>query len=109
MRHGSIKVYADYKDFKRTLDLYIIEEGEDYRAVAQPLEILFKRQSIGEVIAAPTLQVSDYFALPLIKAFAELSGTMGIKRQDESRIEGLYEESKYHLEDMRRLLKLPRP
>lgn len=106
MRSGTIKVYADYKDYRRDLELYIIEEGQDYRAVAQPLEMTFKRITLGERIDAPTLRVSDYFALPMIKAFAELAGTMGVKRDDETKIEGLYEATKYHLEDMRRLMKL---
>jgi len=106
MRSGTIKVYADYRDYKRELELYIIEEGGDYRAVAQPIDMIFKRFQLGEVISGPTLRVPDYFALPMIKAFAELAGTMGVKRTDESKTEGLYEATKYHLEDMRKLMKL---
>ena len=108
MRNGTIKVYADYRDYRRELELYIIEEGSDYRAVAQPIDLVFKQYQFGEIFDGPTLKAPDYFALPLIKAFAELAGMMGVKRTDESKTEGLYEATKYHLEDMRTLMKLGR-
>ncbi len=106
IKSGTIKIYADYKNFMRRLDLYIVEEGENYQAVAQPMEISFKRYEIGAAVDAPTLCVPDYFALPMIKAFAELAGSLGVKRTDETKTEGLYEATKYHLEDMRHLMKL---
>lgn len=54
----------------------------------------------------PRLRVPWQLKEPFIKAIGEYANRQGLKLDSDLRREGLLEATKYHLEDLRRLLKL---
>lgn len=54
----------------------------------------------------PTFYVTGYFSHIFLKAFAEALDKGNIKTDKDAKIEGKFEAQRYHLEDLRKLLKL---
>lgn len=55
------------------------------------------------------MKVSDIIAQEFLQALAEALDKNGIKTDKDAKIQGTLEATKYHLEDMRSLLKLNKP
>ena len=52
------------------------------------------------------MKISNFLANDFLKALAEALDQQGIKTDKDAKIAGTLEATKYHLEDMRKLLKL---
>jgi len=62
-------------------------------------EIDYQNKGIPE----PSLKLTNNFAQPFLKALAEALDKQGVKTENDFKIQGLLEATKYHLEDMRKL------
>jgi len=98
-----VKIYKNpYKDFIEFL-IYYEQNGKRY--IAQPVELIFKEWKENKEIK-PTLKISGFFEGEFLRALAEALNEKGIKTDKDAKIEGTLEATKYHLEDLRKLLKL---
>ena len=71
--------------------------------VAEPVEFNFKEIELGGH-CEPSLVIEHPFAKQFMKAFLDALEGQGIESDSVSRLKGTMEASKYHLEDMRRLV-----
>ena len=86
--------------------LFVDHRGAGHRRhVAKPVELEWVEQEPG-TIAEPTLVLDGFWAEEFLRAFAEALDEKGIRTDKDARIEGNLEATRYHLEDLRTLLKL---
>jgi len=98
-----VKIYKNpYKDI---IEFLIYDERNGKRYIAQPVKLIFKEWKEGEEIK-PTLEIGGFFEGEFLEALAEALDEKGIKTDKDAKIEGILEATKYHLEDLRKLLKL---
>lgn len=86
-------------------EIWIIDTGyRDTISLAQPIKLLFKPVKEGDVFSKPTLKIprSNEFFQSMMKELENL----GIQSEDELTIKGKLSATQYHLEDLRKLLKL---
>jgi len=87
------------------VELYIGEALGEKFSVARPVELVFEEVS-KEIVCEPTLKMNTFFAMELFRALAEAMDKEGIKTDKDAKIEGTLEATRYHLEDLRKLLEL---
>lgn len=91
------------------IDIYLYENRADGKfAIGLPAQLKFKIIEEEELatIAEPTLRLNGYWGKQFLEAFAETLDNEGIKTNKDEKIIGTLEATKYHLEDLRQLLKL---
>jgi len=91
------------------IELFIFEErGDGKFSVALPTQLTFKTMADEEVaqIIEPSLKLPGNIGRALLQAFAEALDKDGIKTDKDAKLQGTIEATKYHLEDLRTLLKL---
>src|SRR4051794_7629190 len=87
------------------LKIWFIDRGGGKQHVAQPVQLIF--QEFGEAeMPEPTLTLNRYFADDFLRAMAEALNKRGVKVENEHKVHGQLEATKYHLEDLRALLKI---
>jgi hypothetical protein len=104
------KVYLRHKEFALITEMYVIEHRHDnklsYLTISgseQPPTIT--TINIGED-PKPFLTFSGTIAQEFFQGLAEALDAQGIKTDKDAKIQGTLEATKYHLEDLRTLLKL---
>lgn len=85
--------------------LWLIEDRNGKTYVAKPAELTMVEHKEGEE-CPPTLRFSVFEMKDILLAFAKALEKQGIETDSEAKIKGLLEATKYHLDDMRKLLKL---
>lgn len=101
----TLKVKIVEQDFSREYYIYIYYETEEIATNQYQLahfkdgDLLFSPVSHGEKVE-PTLRLNSIIMPKLVEAIQEV----GIKLPEKDKIEGLYEASQKHLEDMRALV-----
>ncbi len=95
----------------RIVDIYLYEErhGELY-AIASPTDIKFQivedKDRHKSELQKPTFSLDRSIADDFLNAMAIALAKIDIKPEKDSVLQGKFEATKYHLEDMRKLLKL---
>lgn len=79
-----------------------ISEVNGKRSIAKPIKLEFEEIKEGESIEH-TLKIHNNFSKPFLKAMAEALDKQGIKTENDHKLQGILEATKYHLEDMRKL------
>lgn len=82
------------------------ERRGDKIAVVEPMELKFTETAEGAFLTQPSLRIPYHMAPGFFKALAEVMDKEGIKTENDHKIQGLLEATKFHLQDMRKLLKL---
>ena len=106
----ALKVWFDRADLGRGLHIALVHEREDGKLwigkVRSDGEIEYLEQQQNMRIV-PTL-ILYHEDQEFLKACAEELSRQGIKTDNDHKIEGQLEATKYHLEDLRAMLKLKR-
>ncbi|MDY6893878.1 MAG: hypothetical protein SVO01_00445 [Thermotogota bacterium] len=100
------KVYTNYEDFAQRLNFYVFKINQDgSRELCTSIDKMeFQKWEPGATFEEPTLSISGFVAKPFMKAMAETLKEIGIKPDGEPVLENELVATKYHLEDMRRLV-----
>jgi len=101
-----IKVRFGYQGYDDSLWILIgdVDNTGHLVAVAQPMKLEFKEVKKEDKIEEPTLRLSCSIKDEFLKAMAEALDKEGIKTENDFKIQGLLEATKYHLEDMRKIV-----
>ena len=104
----ALKVWFDRLDFSRTLNIALVREREDGKLWVGRVQpdggVKYIEQEQGTV-PPPTFTLYDE-GKQFLKACAEELARQGVKTDNDHKIEGQLESTRYHLEDLRSLLKL---
>ncbi len=87
------------------LKIWLVDNGGGKLRVAVPVQLTMKEYGEGEM-PEPTLKLDRYFADDFLRAIAEALDKRGIKVENEHKVHGQLEATKYHLEDLRHLLEI---
>jgi len=98
-----VKIYKSIAT--NAIELFIYEERNGKRYVAKPVKLVFEEWKEGEIIK-PTLIFYHFVGEEFLKSLAEALDEKGIKTEQDAKIAGTLEATRYHLEDLRKLLKL---
>ena len=85
--------------------VYFVQERDGKTYVAKPVELEFVHVQDGER-CEPTLTLPDRVDKAFFQALAEALDGENIKTDKDAKIEGTLDATKYHLSDLRQLLKL---
>jgi len=99
------KVFIQKQDFTDSVSIYFVEENDGKRFYAKPINLEFEHMEEGSEIQ-PTLHLHGMMAGSFLKSFAEVLDKNGIKTDKDAKIEGTLEATRFHLDDLRILLKL---
>lgn len=91
-------------DFGREVKIFIYEERGDKTFLAKPVELELEEIDRHKSIE-PTLRIGGV-SNQFLQSLAEELDELKIKTDKDAKIQGTLEATKYHLEDMRSLLKL---
>jgi len=101
-----MKVKMRVCQFSDEIEIVFLEEkGKDELYVARPVDIVFEKYEPGKSIE-PTLRISRLMSHEFLEAWAKALDEHGIKTPKQLKAEGVLDATKYHLEDLRKLLKL---
>ena len=102
----NMKVKIKRDGFGDLISIYLYEErgGNGEIFIAEPVELVFKKRVSG-VSAKPTLGIEDYDGNFLTNLAEELD-KRDIKTDKDAKIQGILEATRFHLRDLRELLKL---
>lgn len=81
------------------------EERNGKLYVVAPMEMKLIEHNEGEV-ARPSLHISHFMAPVFLESLATALDNHGVKTENDHKIKGTLDATKYHLEDLRTLLKL---
>jgi len=85
-------------------EIYIIDRGNRFTYLAKHVKLEFEKVKDGAEWPEPTLVLGENLVFKLSKALSKMLDERGIKSDSQSKIEGLLEATKYHLEDMRKIV-----
>jgi len=101
------EVFAEYRDYARTLEFYIFRESADGRREffenLSPKPVL-RVYEHGTSLKAPTFTISGSMAKPFMQEMANTLKKLGIHAEGEPVLENELTATKYHLEDFRKLV-----
>lgn len=105
---AGLKVYAVVNPAAGTMDLYVVNQGPDpnRRSIAKPIALEFEDAPWDGGECRPTLRLPYHTAEVFLRAMGEAATQAGHKPADQSKVEGVLEATRGHLEDLRALLKL---
>jgi len=103
------EVHVDYQTHANKCDIYIFRNLTDGRELITEFkngEIVLERLAFGAIVPNPTMSIRGQFIKPFLQAFADVCYKEGIMPEKQPIIENELTATKYHLEDMRKLLKI---
>jgi len=101
------KVFIQRNQAAATTEIYFIEErGDGRRSIMLPVEMVFKTIEEGECFPGPSMRLYGSMEREFMAAFADALDKNGIKTDKDAKIEGTLEATRFHLDDLRMLLKL---
>ena len=102
-----MKIKINKQPFSDSLSVLLYSDKDRKRYAVKPVNLIAKEIKEGTSIE-PTFSIPSWEAHEFLKSMAELCEEMGIKTdkqlQEESKNKGVLEATKYHLEDMRKLV-----
>lgn len=103
---GEFKVYIN-EDFRGLgTDIWFVMEHGDTTWIAKPMELDFEEEKQPGEIRDPSLRLGYRQSKEFLTAIAKSLHGHGIRPDEESINEGKLKATTYHLEDLRKLLKL---
>jgi hypothetical protein len=107
------KVFLHRTDFMDKVDMYIIDRREDGRESYLTMGgdgsfPMVHTVEMGSEIK-PFLSLSGVMAKEFFQTLAEALDKEGVKTDNDAKIAGTLEATRYHLEDLREMLKLGAP
>ena len=103
-------VYIHNKDYARCIEIAFVKQDEEtgQRYIAKPVKIEFQEIKPHCEDTKPTMTLCGITADKFLQAMAEALDRKNIKTDKDAKIEGTLESTRFHLEDLRHLLKLPK-
>lgn len=101
----SIKTHIERNFAEDSLSIYFINERDGGRYLVKPVQLVFKKIEEGELIE-PSIKLGSSLAQPFLQSIAEALDKNGVKTDNDAKIAGTLEATRYHLEDLRKLLKV---
>jgi hypothetical protein len=100
------EVYPQYHDYAGTLDLYIFSvDQRGVRSICTSLETMtFQEHDECTSIEKPTMSMNAHVAKPFLQAMADALDKIGVRPTGKPVLENELTATKYHLEDMRKLV-----
>ena len=87
-------------------EIYITAKGgHGQNLLVKPMDFIFEETSVG-TYHPPSIRLDNIHATEFLTALAEALDEKGIKTDKDAKIQGTLEATRYHLEDLRELLKL---
>lgn len=86
--------------------MYIIKRDNEKKYVAKPIKLEFEELKDNDIYPKPSLVIPDSFADELMEDLAKQLDENNIKTDSNAKMEGILKATKYHLSDLRELLKL---
>jgi len=99
----SYKVYIRVSPIEDSYELYLVDIVEGKQYVAKPMDLVWIQVHPGEEYIA-TLKVPARIGVELFKAMKGAITKQGIKTDDENMLKAELKATKYHLQDMRKLV-----
>lgn len=99
------KVFIYERPDSLTTAITFVIESEGKRFAAKPVELVFE-EIVPAMMVSPTLELSHWTANEMLQALSDALAEKDIQPHKESRVRGELDATKYHLEDMRKLLKI---
>ena len=90
------------------IEMLIINEQNGKHYIAKPINLVFEEYELGKDVE-PTLRLHELSAQEFMQAMAEALDEQGVKTDKDAKIQGTLEATKYHLEDLRFMLKINPP
>ena len=97
-----IKVYIATEPWSAKIGILFTEERNGKRYVVKPVDLVFEEVKDNSA-TEPTIRFDHFLAPEFLKALAEALDKHNIKTENDFKIQGLLEATKYHLEDMRKI------
>ena len=106
-----MKVYIDYSDYGMDLKLWIVDDKSERRKLLHYENDNWVATDIegGAYLGKPSIHLPGRLGEEVMQAMADAFSKRGIKTDNDHKIQGTLEATKYHLEDLRKLLKLTNP
>ena len=101
-----MKVKIGRDTFSDSLFILFYYNQNGKRYIAEPIKLKFKEADEYPCGTKPTIALNYYDAQELLKEMAEELDKQGVKTENDFKIQGLLEATKFHLSDLRHLLKL---
>jgi len=102
-----MEVMIEFDRIGHRINLLFFSRHSDGKiTVVKPVDVVYCTEEEGSEIK-PTLKLN--YDPQLLQSIAEECSRLGIKTDSDHKIAGTLEATKYHLEDCRKLLKLPGP
>ena len=98
-----VRIYFDPLTHNVNIGFIETRNGKDY--IAKPVDLEFEEMH-PDLDVKPTLRIPSFQAMEFMKALAEALDKQEIKTDKDAKIEGTLDATRYHLEDLRKLLKL---
>jgi hypothetical protein len=98
-----VKIYQE--PAFNALSFTFYEERDGKKWIAKPMDIIMEEYKIGDDVQ-PTLRINSEFVPEFLKSLVNEINSEGIRADQDSVNEGQLIATKYHLEDLRELLKL---
>ena len=105
---GDIGVSLGTDPVTGEVGIYFYERRNGKTYLAKPVELEFVEKEEGGPTSLPTISISHIYAEPLLEAIAQALDEAGVQTDNDAKVQGTLEATKYHLEDLRSLLKLKR-
>lgn len=99
-----LKIIQD--DFTDGVSIYFYQERDGKRYLMPEVSGEFKEIDEGTAHIRPTMKIPGFAARELLESMAEELDKKNIKTPNTHLIEGKLQAREYHLEDLRKLLKL---
>ena len=80
-----------------------MQDSEGFK-VAKSVKLEYEKIDEGALDVEPTLTIPSYLGSDFLKTLLNAIENQGIKSESTSKTEGLLEATKYHLEDMRKIV-----
>lgn len=108
MTFGEIKVHVFQSPWNYSTLIMVTQviDGRLYRA--KPVSFEMEPVEDGASSRPATIELPHDFAVPFMQAMAEALDERGIKTDNDATLAGTLKAQTYHLEDLRRMLKLPK-
>ena len=87
------------------IEIVFWEERNGKIYAVKPMELIFEEYPEGTV-EKPSLRIPHFIADEFLKSLAEVLDGEGIKTDKDAKIQGTLEATRYHLEDLRKMLKI---
>jgi hypothetical protein len=99
------KTYIRSSPWDDCVEIVFVEQTERSRRACKPIQLVFEEKQEGARIE-PSLKLYGEDANNFLKSIAQALDESGVKTDMDAKIEGTLEATRFHLEDLRKLLKL---